>query len=191
LTPKSIQTQQETGPIRAVLLDVINPALPTYRDKLLHMKELEKAVGKPDYLFIDMPAITKPDIVKLIESTKKQGREGVIITSLTEPEHNNPRIKIKHIDTYNLKVSKVLQEFDISGKPKNSMGSLEVIDASGRVVANVGTGFSKADREGIWIDKEEWTGRLIQVKTLGLLNPDGRLRSPVFNGIADGELDRL
>lgn len=191
LAPRAIQTQADTGPVRAVLIDVINPPLSTYKAKLLHMKELEKAVGKPDVLFVDTPAITFPDIVKLINKTKTEGREGVIITSLTEPEQNNTRIKVKHVDHYNLRVSKVIQEVDIRGTLKPSMGALEVVDATGRVVANVGSGFTKAEREEIWKDREKWIGELIQVKTMGLLKSEGRLRSPIFNGIADGDIDEV
>lgn len=189
LPAKSIADQQEHGPIRAVLLDVINPPLPTYRDKLLHLKEMEKSFGKPDLLFAPDPKITKKDIVKLIDDTRKRGQEGVIVTCLDTPETSNKRIKIKHRNTFNLKVSRVLQEFDKDGKPKQSMGAVMVVDRSGREVAAVGSGFSRAQREEAWRNPSSWVGRLIQVETTGLAKEGGRLRHPVYNGDADGSLD--
>jgi hypothetical protein len=189
LPPKSIAEQKESGPIRAVLLDVVNPPLPTYRDKLLHMKEFEKKFGNPEVMFAPTPEITREGIVKLINQTKREGHEGVIITSLDTPEHMNPRIKMKHQETYNLRVSEIIQEYDIHGKPKPSMGALALVDRSGREVAKVGTGFSPALRKEIWENKADWIDRLIQIKTMGLAKEGGRFRMPVFNGDADGQLD--
>lgn len=189
LPPRSIETQKQIGPVRAVLIDVVNPPLPTYKDKLLQMKRVEDAFGNPDLMFVDTPAITKQGIVEMIDKTKQQHREGVIITDLKTPESNNPRIKIKHFYTYNLRVNKLIQEIDIHGKPKNSMGALECIDRSGRIVCYVGTGFSREQREQFWLHPDLILHKLIQVKTMSPEVSGGRLRAPVFNGDADGELD--
>lgn len=189
LPPKSIAEQKASGPIRAVLLDVINPPLPTYRAKLLQMKHVENLFAKPDLLFVPTPEITKEGIVKLINKTKSGREEGVIITSLDTPESMNPRIKLKHKDTYNLRVAKIIQEYDIKGNPKPSMGALSLVDRSGREVANVGTGFSAELRKEIWDNPDEWMGKLIQVETMGLAKQEGRLRAPVYNGDADGDID--
>lgn len=189
LPPKSIAEQKESGPIRAVLLDVVNPPLPTYRSKLLQMKSLQDKFGKPDVLFVPTPHLGKEGAIKLINQTKKEGHEGVIITSLDTPEYRNPRIKIKHQDTYNLRVSGIIQEVDIHGNLKPSMGALPLTDASGREVAKVGTGFSAAQRKEIWENPRDWIGKLIQVKSMGLAKQDGRLRMPIFNGDADGDID--
>lgn len=189
LPERAIATQKETGPVRAVLIDVINPPLPTYREKLLHLKEVEQAFGKPDMMFVPEPKITKPDIVELINSTRRRGEEGVIITSLSTPEPSNRRIKLKHFGTYNLRVSRIVQEFDKNGKPKDSMGAVIVTDRSGREVAAVGSGFTKAQRKEAWANPKAWIGKLIQVKSLGPSGAGGRLRHPVYNGDADGELD--
>jgi ATP-dependent DNA ligase len=190
-TERSIQTQKETGPVRVVLINVLNPAYGTYRDKLLHMKEVEKAVGKPDVLFVDTPEITKEGIVKLINKTKAEGREGVIITDLNEPEHKNTRIKIKYKNTLNLRVSRLLQEVDIHGTLKNSMGAMELVDGSGRVVGKVGSGFTKEEREQAWREPEKWIGQLIQVTFRNIVREGGMIIQPSYNGIADGELDTV
>jgi hypothetical protein len=191
LPARSILTQENTGPIRAVLIDVIDPPLPTYRDKLLHMKSLEKKFGNPEILFVDDPAIGIHEIQKLAVKTKAEGREGIITTSLSTPEPVNTRIKLKHFYTYNLRVNRVIQEFDISGNPKDSMGALECTDATGRIVCYVGTGFSRELRQEIWKNPSAWIGKLIQVKTMGLSIVGGRLRAPSYNGDADGEISKV
>ncbi len=191
LTAKSIQTQKDKGPIRAALIDVIDPPLNTYREKLLHMKKLEKSFGNSDLMFVDTPIIGHENILKAAEITKAHKREGLIITSLSLPETINPRIKLKHFYTFNLRVTRVIQEFDQAGKPKNSMGSLELEDATGRVVCFVGTGFSKQLREEIWNNPKTWIGKLIQVKAMGLSIVGGRLRAPVYNGDSDGDIDKI
>lgn len=187
LKDRSIQTQSERGPVRAVLHNVITPELATYKGKLVHMKALQDAFGDPKLLRVAEPSLGHVDIHKLIEETKLRGHEGVIITSLTTPEDKNTRVKIKHIQTFNLLVVDILQEVDKDGKLKDSAGALVVADRSGRIVANVGTGFSKEQRYEIWHNKPAWIHRLIQVKTMGL--SASRLRMPVYNGDADGELD--
>jgi hypothetical protein len=189
LTPRAIETQNQTGPVRAVLHGVINPKFPTYKDTLLHLKEVEKAFGKPDVMFAIEPHITHDSIQKLITKTRLRGEEGVIVTSLTEPEETNTRIKIKNFGTWNLRIIKILQEKDINGNPKPYMGAVVCVDRSGRVVCDVGSGFSRADRLDAWEHPEKWIGRLIQVKSMGSSGPGTRLRHPVYNGEADGEID--
>lgn len=183
LPPRSIETQQRAGPVRAVLHNVVNPVFATYKDKLAHMKKVEAIIGKPDLIFAATPHVGKDAIHSLIRATKAHDQEGVVVTSLTRHESDNPRFKIKHKLTYNLKVTKVLPEFDKYGNQKvGSMGALEVSDASGRVVAKVGTGFSRLQRQAT-----DWLGKLIQVETMGMANT--MLRMPVYNGDADGDID--
>jgi len=191
LPERSIQTQKDTGPVRAVILDVINPGIATFKDKLEYMKKVENDFGKPDLLFSINPETTKEGILRLIQDSKRKGEEGVIVTSLTQHEDSNVRVKVKNFDTFNLRVVKVEQEFDKNGNPKESMGSAVVADASGREVANVGSGWSRQEREYYWKNPYRIIGQLIQVKTMGLGSPGGRLRAPVYNGMADGQLDRV
>jgi hypothetical protein len=189
LPEKSIQTQKDQGPIRVILLNVIHPKINTYGEKLQHLKEVSKNYDNPTILRPVSIKIGKDNIQDLINETKRMGQEGVIITSSTIPEDSNTRIKVKHTNTWNLKVSKINQEYDISGNPKNSAGALTVVDASGREVANVGTGFSKELRQQIWNNQEKWLGKEIQVKAR---TPSRRrLLAPVYNGDSDGSMDKV
>lgn len=187
LPERAISTQKVTGPIRAVLLDVIHPKLETYKDKLKHLKIVEEKFNKPSFVFMPEISKGKENIDKLINKTKERGGEGVIVTSLTKPEHENPRFKIKHYGTYNLKVKGITQEYDIHGKPKNSAGALVLEDASGKEVCQVGTGLTREMRLDIWNNPSKWIGKLIQVKAMP--STARRLRHPVYNGFADGDID--
>lgn len=189
LSPRAVVTQAATGPIRAVLHNVINPELPTFGDKLKHMKEVEEAFGNPDVFFVVKHVEGPKAIQQLAAQTKAAGREGVIVTSSTESENTNVRWKIKHKIQHNLRVVRVLQEFDKDGKPKPSMGSLVCEDANGKEVAQVGSGFSKAQRADAWENPKDWIGKPIQVESMGLAV--GKLRMPIYNGDADGELDAV
>lgn len=189
LPERALATQRVLGPVRAVLLDVVEPKLQTYEEKIRRMQEFSQAFNKPDIMQTPSIKIGRTKIEKLIASTKQDGHEGVIITSLTTPESSNVRVKVKHVDTYNLRVAGVTQEIDILGNPKDSLGSFIVEDATGRVVANVGTGFSREDRIEFWKNKDSWIGKLIQVRAMP--TTAHKLRAPVYNGIADGSIDRV
>lgn len=189
LPPRAIETQNLTGPIRAVLLDTITPKLPTFDAKIEYLQDLEKAFNKPELVFTPEYHEGREATENLIKSTRDNNHEGVIVLSKTLPEESNTRIKVKHFNTYNLLVTGVTQEVDKNGQLKNSAGALIVSDGSRKEVANVGTGLSHELRREIWDNKRAWLGKLIQVKAMD--STARRLRSPVYNGIADGDLDTI
>lgn len=190
LPARSIDEQERLGPLRAVLLDTIGSSFKTYGEKRKHLEEVAAAIGKPEVFFVPEAKIGIAAINKEIERTKASGEEGVIITSLTKPESENVRFKIKHRNLFNLKVVGVTQEVDIYGNKKDSAGALTVEDATGRIVADVGTGLTRDLRKEIWANPKAWIGKYIQVEGMPPTGSSNRkLRHPVYNGDADGELD--
>lgn len=187
LPPKAIDTQERVGPVRAAVFDVIYPKLDTYRDKLAHIQTLENLFGNSDYLHKVETHEGHKAIEKLIESTQKKGQEGVVVVDGSVDESYNPRGKIKHYNTYNLRVAGHTQGYDIYGNPKQCAGALVVVDGSGKEVANVGIGLSQEQREDIYNNPAAWHGKLIQVKAMR--TTARRLRHPQYNGDADGEID--
>lgn len=190
LPPRAIQLQEETGPVRAVLLDVINPPLNTFSQKIIHMKQFEKDVGKPDVLFTPSWAVGQPAVVKAINDTKAKKQEGVIITELDAPEHSNPRIKLVHKQIVNLRIVGINQEFDKDGKPKPSTGSFTLADATGRIVGDCGTGLDADTRKHSWENPDEYLQTPMQV-TFMSITKDGKLRHPVYNGLSDSSIDTI
>lgn len=189
LASKAIETQKLIGPVRAVLLDVKSPNLQTYGEKIEHLKTVEQAFGDSNLLFVPEIKIGLDNVKKLVEDTKVRGEEGIIATSLTTPESDNYRVKIKHINTYNLRVVDMQQEVDINGKLKDSMGALVLADATGRIVGKVGTGFTREERIQAWKNKSAWLGKLIQVQAM--TPTASQIRSARYNGFADGNIDTI
>jgi len=188
LPPRAIATQEALGPVRMVIHNVVNPVFGTYEQALEQMRKFERALGKPNLAFV-APTVRGPEaIAKLIDHTRAAGREGVIITPLHEPEPAT-RIKIKHKITHNLRVASITQLIDKTGHPKPMMGSLVCVDGLGRNVADVGTGFSRDQRIDAYLHPDNWVGKPIQVESMGLAR--SKLRMPVYNGDADGEVDTL
>jgi hypothetical protein len=191
LPPRAIATQAEKGPVRAVLIDVKNPPLPTYKDKIEYLKKFEEAYGNKEVLFTPHLEHGVENINKYLDKIKGDKGEGLIVADYAKPETESVRYKVKNYVTYNLKVVGLQQEIDIHGVPKNSMGALLLEDASGRMVGKVGTGFDRAMRIDAWEHPENWKGKLIQVKAYPPSVPGGQIRFPVYNGMADGDLDRV
>lgn len=189
LPARAIETQRRTGPVRVVIHNVVYPSLPTFKDKLAYTHALQSAFGKPELLRAVEVHAGNEAIARLLERTKKEGSEGIIVTSLTAPEESNPRLRVKHLSYHNLNVVGFEEELDKSGKPKGSLGSLVVADSTGKVVARVGTGFTKAMRKQVWASRPDWLGKPVQVKSFGVARH--RLRGPVYNGDADGDVDRV
>lgn len=189
LPPRSISEQERDGPIRAVIFDVIDPKLNTYEEKIKHMAALQKDFGNTDLMFHPEFHVGEEAVKQLVYKTRKEGREGVIMVDPTRHEASNPRVKLKHKNHYNLKVSKILQEVDIHGNPKPSAGALRLEDRTGRDVGKVGTGFDHETRKEIWANPNKWLGKLIQVEAMP--PTASKLRSAVYNGDADGGLDKV
>ncbi len=187
--PKSLEAQKQLGPIRVILTDMKHPEKQTYREKRETLERLKNAWNKPGLVETADWKEGPKAIVDLLDLTRRKKNEGIIITSDSIPEHLNTRYKVKHTNTYNLKVTGIQQEIDKHGNPKESMGGLHLADASGKEVATVGTGFSREERLHAWKNPHDWIGKLIQVKAMP---PTARrLRAPVYNGEADGEWDTL
>lgn len=189
LAPKSIREQGEEGPIRAVIFDVIDPSIRKFKEKVVKAKELEKAFGNPKLMFVPDYHHGIPAINALVASTAAEKREGIIVQDHDLDEAKNPRVKIKHVNHYNLRITKIHQELDKNLNPKPSAGAVSVVDAEGKDMGNVGTGFDRDTREHIWNNQHEWLGKLIKVKAM---KPTAsKLRSPVYWGDADGEIDKV
>jgi hypothetical protein len=190
LPERSTREQNVDGPIRAVVFDVIHPPINTFKEKMEHMKGLQEDFGNKDLLFHPHFEFGEDGMERLIQQSKAEGREGVITLDLTKDESKNPRIKLVHKKYYNLKVRGILQERDIHGNLKPSAGALQLEDASGNDVGKVGTGFDRATRIDIHENPNAWLNKIIQVKAMKP-TASKKLRQPVYNGDADGDVDTV
>ena len=187
LSPRAVATQVALGPIRAVIHNVVNPEFSNHGAAIEHMRTVAKAWDRPELVYVPEYARGPSAIQALIDSTKRRGLEGVIIANLNDPTRT--LTKVKHKIHHNLRIIRITQAIDKNGRPKNVMGAAIVADATGQEVGSVGTGWSAAQREEAWLHPERYENHLIQVESMGLAA--NRLRMPVYNGDADGEIDRV
>jgi ATP-dependent DNA ligase len=171
--------------------DVIKPKLKTYGEKIEFLKEFVKKVKKPELVYQPQYHYGHDNIKKLIKQTLKENKEGIIATSLTHPEKDNLRLKVKHKKTWNLKIRDIHQAIDIHGKPKKEMGALVLEDSTGRECGEVGTGFTRDMRQDVWAHPRKWKGKLVQVKGMDPVRPGMKLKMLVYNGLADGDIDKI
>lgn len=190
LPERSTREQAIDGPIRAVAFDLISPKVSSFKEKIEHLRGLQSDFGDKELMFHPTFEYGEDGMERLIAQSKKEGREGIITVDLSGDESKNPRIKLVHKKYYNLRVKGILQERDIHGKLKPSAGALELEDASGKGVGKVGTGFDRATRIDIHENPNAWLNKIIQVKAMKP-TASKKLRQPVYNGDADGDVDTV
>lgn len=187
LAPKAVATQAVEGPVRAAIFDVIDPNVTSFLDKRKQILDLQRDFGDEALVFAPELHVGHDAVQALISSTKKDKREGIIAVDLSAEESKNPRVKVKHKNSYNLKVVGILREYDKNGMPKESAGAVRVQDATGRDLGNVGIGFTKETRKDIWDNQGLWMNKLIKVQAMD--STASKLRHAVYDGDADGSCD--
>ncbi len=186
---KAIQAQKEFGPIRVILTDVKKPGLSTFGEKRELLKRAAKIWNKPGIVSTPEEAEGIDGVLNLLDRTKRRGDEGIIVTSLSVPENENVRYKVKHLRTYNLRVTGITQEVDKLGNPKPGGGAFTLADKTGRDVGKVGTGLSRQMRDDMFRNPKKYIGKIIQVKSMPPTRQ--KLRAAVYNGDADGDIDEV
>lgn len=111
----------------------------------------------------------------------EQGYEGIILRNPTASyvdrrSTNMMKWKPRRADLYRVVGSQ--EEVSIQGEPKQALGALVVVDDDGRQF-NVGTGFTREQRNRLWRHRDELVGRLVRVKYQALTK-DKIPRFPVF-----------
>ena len=84
-------------------------------------------------------------------------------------------LKVKPSETYDVRVTGYEEG---EGKHAGRLGAL--VTTKGKV----GTGFSDEEREALWADRENLTGRLVEVSCMHL-TADGQFRHPAFERFRD------
>ena len=101
----------------------------------------------------------------IVNEIWKAGGEGIMLNTCTgryEIKRTKHLLKVKHTEEYTLKVVDILEG---TGRNEDAMGAL-VVDFEGAFVG-VGSGFTDAQRQDIWENKEDYIGRMIEVETFG------------------------
>lgn len=117
---------------------------------------------------------------KLYQEALANGEEGVIIkdpNGIWKDTTSKDCVKLK------LEVDVELEIVDIiegTGKAAGMMGSLLCKSRCGKLVVNVGTGFSDAERIHFWKTKSYWVGSVAAVKANDILTKEGSETKSLF-----------
>ena len=117
------------------------------------------------------------DIKQCHDEYVNEGYEGAMVKFLDAPYKFGRGwevMKLKAFDDVDLPIKGLLEG---TGKHSGKLGSV-VVSFHG-VDVQVGSGFSDNLREQIWSDKDNFIGRLIEVRYQEV-TPDGSLRFPTF-----------
>ncbi len=120
---------------------------------------------------------TYEEIRALHDEWVTDGYEGAMIKDLSAPYcfgRNYSVMKLKAFHDVDLEIKGFTEG---AGRHRGKLGAV-VVDYNG-VDVQVGSGFSDGLREQVWNDKENFTGRMIEIRYQEV-TPDGSLRFPTF-----------
>lgn len=142
----------------------ITPTSPTL-DRLmaLHAFKFAKRAEVHDIIDVtDRFAEGMPAIRTLYESFLDRGFEGIIIRNPQAPyvrKKTTTLMKLKPRLSDVFPIVGVKEEHTITGQPKNALGAFMLRTEEGRVF-NVGSGFTRKQREDYWRDSEKIVGKM-------------------------------
>ncbi len=145
-----------------------------YADHLRMMQQVSKGVKSLPTMPTAWDAKGKAQMARSILSGKnKLTSEGLVIRDAV----TGKTLKAKKVDPFDVYVREV-----VPGKVKGEMGAIRYsMTPKGKVVGNVGTGFSRQQRRDILRNPGSYIGRAAKVFSQSQF-PSGALRAPVFTG---------
>ena len=124
------------------------------------------------------------DVMFIYDEFIALGYEGIIVREFNSPyvrKRSNMVMKFKPKKDDYYTVVGYVEEISIEGIPKNSLGAL--VCSSGEETFNVGTGFTRDQRNDLWKVKENLIGKVVRVAYQHLTSGKNIPRFPVFSEI--------
>ena len=138
----------------------------TYSKRKIQLKTLKKAIESYCLKNVDVVPMfyegnDKTQIDKWLDYAEKHDMEGIILNldSPYECKRTKSLIKVKKFYTADLEVIDVIEG---EGRLQGTLGAL-VVNYKGNKV-NVGSGFDDITRLDIWTNKNEYIGKIVEVK---------------------------
>lgn len=127
------------------------------------------------------------DVMRVFDEVIRLGYEGIIVRHNLAPYQRKRstlmmKFKPKKNDTY--EIIDYIEEVSASGNPKGSLGALICKSGDGNVF-NVGTGFTRDQRNQLWLSKESLNGKIAKVKYQHLTSGRKVPRFPVFVSVEE------
>lgn len=159
-----------------------------YRERYDALRELETRIADSRFHVLGL----EEDIEKAKDMAASNGEEGIIVKSMDAPYDFGKRSahwqKVKMDDeTVDIRICGFEEG---EGRLDGTLGKVEVESSDGVNLGYSGSGFTDAQRDKIWNNKDEWRGATIEVEARGLGTNDN-LRMPIYERDRrdDGEPD--
>jgi bifunctional non-homologous end joining protein LigD len=176
---KSLEKQKQTAPLKPYIFDIVkfkgkDVSSAPYADKLKMMKQVELKIPA---MRVAETVITQKDKQDLLNKIQKQKHpdtvEGVVEWDLNKPG-GSPR-KQKFRDTHDVYIRNIYPQVK-----KNEAGGFQYsLTPKGKIVGNVGTGFTQEKRKDMLAHPENYVGMVARVKSPQQYS-SGALRAPAF-----------
>jgi len=130
-------------------------------------------------------AFSTEDLERILTEQLKEGYEGVVVRNpngLYKRKRSTDIMKWKPTQEDTYLIVGYEEEISIHGDPKDSLGAL--ICSRDAELFNVGTGFTREQRQQLWKTKEDLKGKLVKIRYKQLTRYNIP-REPVFLEIVD------
>lgn len=120
------------------------------------------------------------EVEQIFRQKLAEGKEGVILKEPNSPYETkrvNHQLKFKAELTADLRIIGVEEG---TGKNVGKLGALVLTSGDGAVEVNVGTGFSDAQREEFWNNKDGLIGRIVEVNYNETITSKGKTKKSLF-----------
>lgn len=131
------------------------------------------------------------EVTKAYDSIVNMGYEGIIVRHVAAPYERKRstyvmKFKPKKEDVY--EIVRFEEEFTVDGMSKDSLGALVCKSGDGHLF-NVGTGFTRDQRNEFWKTRDELVGNFARVKYQHITSGRNVPRFPVFVDIINKEVN--
>ena len=146
----------------------------------LNLRELITKPDDPLYLNVverhEVPAGVD-DIMALHHKFVQEGYEGAMVKTIDAPYRFGRSYDVMKVKEFHDVDLPIVGLEEGTGRHTGKLGAVK-INYNG-VIVKVGSGFSDEEREQVWNDRENFMGRIIEVRYQEV-TPDGSLRFPTF-----------
>ena len=146
----------------------------------LNLRELITKPDEPLYLNVverhEVPAGVD-DIMALHHKFVQEGYEGAMVKTIDAPYRFGRSYDVMKVKEFHDVDLPIVGLEEGTGRHTGKLGAVK-INYNG-VIVKVGSGFSDEEREQVWNDRENFMGRIIEVRYQEV-TPDGSLRFPTF-----------
>jgi len=182
--PKSLEKQKETAPLQPYIFDIVkykgkDVSNKPYADKMRMLKEVEKKI--PIFRVAET-AVTPEEKKDLYEKVKNKTHpdtvEGVVEWNLGKPGGAPKKEKFR--DSHDVYIRGIYPAITRAGETKSEAGGFQYsMTPKGKIVGNVGTGFTQEKRKDMLQNPEKYIGMVARVKSPQQYS-SGALRAPAF-----------